>query len=583
MCLYCANSKYTKVMKMWQTILQNLPGWKVLFWSFLSFLIPYGFSKVYVWLRQEEWVLKKWRKVTVSKTAGISSWIAKEGVSSDPLESNQLCSELASNLNLVESHLGNNSDFTIRQFKLGRTNRLAAITCINGVSDKQIIQELILKPLMKDLGLTHFLKQASGQDICIKNYIKDHVLSISDLDEAHTLEQVISKIISGSTVLFIDGISGAFILGTKADKSRNIEDPVSEPLVRGPKIGFVESLENNIAILRMMAPDSNLKILESTKGYRNPKKIVIAYTEGIVLPNLVEEVIRRMESIHIDDLLESGYIEQLIEDDYLSPFPQVQNTERPDRVVGALLEGRVAILLDGTPSALIVPVTFSMLLQTPEDYYERWIPGSFFRLLRFSSALIALFGPAVYIAFSSFHQGLIPTKLAISIAAHAEGVPFKPFLEALIMEVSIEILREAGLRMPKPVGQTVGIVGALIIGQAAVEAGLVSSLMIIVVSLTAISSFVIPHYETGIALRLLRFIAMICAAMLGLYGLTMFVLVLMIHFVKLKSFGIPYASPAIPYRPNDWKDFLFRAPLMMMRTRSKLTDPQDLTRQGRKG
>lgn len=201
-------------------------------------------------------------------------------------------------------------------------------------------------------------------------------------------------------------------------------------------------------------------------------------------------------------------MEQLIEDNYLSPFQQAHNTERPDRVINALLEGRIAILLDGTPFALIVPVTFSMLLQSPEDYYERWIPGTLLRLLRFSGAFIALMGPALYISFISFHPGLIPTKLVISIIGTRQGVPFPSVIEVLILEISIEILREAGIRLPKPIGPAMGIVGGLVIGDAAVNAGIVSPFLVIVVAVTAISSFSIPTYSAGITLRLLRFVGM---------------------------------------------------------------------------
>jgi spore germination protein len=221
----------------------------------------------------------------------------------------------------------------------------------------------------------------------------------------------------------------------------------------------------------------------------------------------------------------------------------VQSTERPDRVVAALMEGRAAILLDGTPFALIAPVTFSMLLQSPEDYYERWMVGTFLRILRFLAALVALLTPAMYISFISFHPGLIPTKLAISIIGARVGVPFSSLVEALIMEVAIEILREAGLRLPKPIGPAMGIVGGLIIGEAAVKAGIVSPILVIVVAVTAISSFSIPQYNSGIALRMLRFAAMFCAAAFGMYGVILFSLMLCAHIVKLKSFGVPYASP----------------------------------------
>lgn len=248
--------------------------------------------------------------------------------------------------------------------------------------------------------------------------------------------------------------------------------------------------------------------------------------------------------------------------------------------MAALLEGRVAILLDGTPFALIMPVTFGMLLQSPEDYYDRWMVGSMLRLLRFFALAVSLFAPALYISFLSFQSGLIPTKLAISIISSRQGVPFPVLIESLIMEVSIEILREAGLRLPKPIGPAMGIVGGLIIGQAAVEAGIVSPILVIVVSVTAISSFSIPMYSVGISIRLLRFVAMFFAASLGLYGVIMFFLLLSAHLIKLKSFGVPYLNLAVPYRINDWKDFVFRMPLQFLTGRPTLFKPKDPLRKG---
>ncbi|MEI2341487.1 spore germination protein, partial [Priestia megaterium] len=315
-------------------------------------------------------------------------------------------------------------------------------------------------------------------------------------------------------------------------------------------------------------------------GKRSKKDLVVAYIKEVVNPELVEEVEKRIKKIDLDNVPESGYVEQLIEDNYLSPFPQVQNTERPDRVIAALMEGRVAILLDGTPFALIAPVTFSMMLQSPEDYYERWIPGTFIRFLRYIAVVLSLFTPALYIAFISFHPGLIPTKLAISIIGSRSGVPFPALIEALFMELSIEILREAGLRLPKPIGPAMGIVGGLIIGEAAVQAGIVSPILVIVVALTAISSFSIPQYSVGITLRILRFVAMLCAAILGLYGVILFFLFMMSHLVKLKSFGVPYMSPAVPYRLSEWKDLVVRMPLMMMKRRPKMMHTKDPLRKG---
>jgi spore germination protein len=321
------------------------------------------------------------------------------------------------------------------------------------------------------------------------------------------------------------------------------------------------------------------------EGKRTRKTLIIAYIKDIADPELVKEVRSRIEKIDIDDVAESGSIEQLIEDNFLSPFPQLQSTERPDRVIAALNEGRVSILLDGTPFALIAPATFSMFLQSHEDYYLRWIPASLTRMLRFFAAFVSLFLPAIYIAFVSFHQGLIPSKLVFSIAGTRSGVPFPTLIEALLMEVSIEVLREAGIRLPKPVGQAVGIVGGLVIGEAAVQAGIVSPIMVIVVSITAISSFVMPQYPIGLSLRWLRFVAMFFAATLGLYGVILFFLILVIHIAKLESFGVSYIRPAVPNANglSDLKDFMVRVPLMMMKKRPVMLKPQDQVRKVRKG
>lgn len=348
--------------------------------------------------------------------------------------------------------------------------------------------------------------------------------------------------------------------------------------MRGPRLGFNESIDENTALLRQHGKNENLVIARISVGKRVKRELLLTYIADIANPSLVREVQARIGRLNLDDILESGYIEQLMEDNFLSPFPQVQSTERVDRVLGALLEGRVALIMDGTPFALIVPVTFNMLLQSPEDYYDRWIPGTLLRILRYFAAFISLFGPSLYISFISFHQGLIPTKLALSIAQSRAGVPFPSLIEVLIMEVSLEILREAGLRLPKPIGQTIGIVGGLVIGEAAVQAGIVSPIMIIVVAITAISSFAIPQYNAGIALRMLRFAAMIFAAIFGLYGLVLFFLAICSHLAKLKSFGTPYLSPAAPYRFRDWKDFLVRGPLRRMNRRPKMLNVQNQIR-----
>ncbi|WP_241747256.1 spore germination protein [Lysinibacillus sphaericus] len=480
---------------------------------------------------------------------------------------------------LVKKEIGHNWDVHFREFHIGNTDIRAAIIFLDGLSDKELIDKHILTSLMGDFSQKDELKSLYEKGDFLQTFIKNEVLSVSNLTEEHDVKQSVGKILAGSTALIIDGMPNVLMLGTVKGKSRNIEEPVSEALVRGPRLGFTETLSDNTAILRQHGENSDLSIINFQVGKRTKKELVIAYMKEIADPNLVKEVEKRIQTMNIDDVAESGYVEQLIEDNYLSPFTQVQNTERPDRVFAALMEGRVAILLDGTPFALIVPVTFSMLLQSPEDYYERWLPSTLIRLLRYLAAAITLFAPSIYISFVSFHQGLIPTKLALSMMGTREGVPFPAIIEALIMEVAIEILREAGLRLPKPIGPTMGIVGGLVIGEAAVQAGIVSPIMVIVVALTAISSFAIPQYNAGISLRMLRFVAMFFAASFGLYGVILFFLLLCSHLVKLKSFGIPFVSPTVPYRASDWKDFMVRMPLMMMKRRPKMLHTKDSSRQ----
>ncbi|GGH88896.1 hypothetical protein GCM10007096_42270 [Pullulanibacillus pueri] len=317
-------------------------------------------------------------------------------------------------------------------------------------------------------------------------------------------------------------------------------------------------------------------------GERSKTDAAILYIEGIANPKIVKEVIRRMEKIDTDDVSETGIIEQWIEDSFLSPFPQIQHTERPDRCKAALLQGRVTILLDNTPFALIVPVTFGQLFHTPEDYYERWILTTLIRVLRYIAAFISVFLPGLYISLVSYQPGMIPTALTLSIASTRDGVPFPATIEALLMSITMELLREAGLRLPKPIGQTVGVVGGLVIGDAAVTAGVVSPIMVIVIALTAIATFSIPSYSMAISLRILRFAIIFAAALFGIYGLIMVYIMVNVHFVNLKSFGVPYSAPYGPLIPRDMKDIVLKVPTMFLRERPRMLQPQDKIRLNRR-
>jgi spore germination protein len=498
----------------------------------------------------------------------------KQSADTDRLKNN-----LETNVNYFNKLTEQHPDLTIRSFRIGGTNIQAACLFMKEMVDEKTINEQILDRLMHNwdeftTGETEFIQSDE-----IINLIKNHVLSFYKIKSIQSYSDIFIHLIRGSTAVLVDGCDQAIVMATSKKLTTSLGPSETEAIVRGPQIGFTNSLEVNLALLRQSLATPNLTYKSYVLGRRTQRKASVVYIQDLADPELVKTVDQRIKEIDIDEVLDTSYIEHLIEDNTFSPFPQVQDTERPDRVAGALTEGRVAILLDGTSFALIVPVTFWMFLQSPEDYYTRWIPGILLRYLRYMSAFLSISLPAFYIAFTSFHQGLIPTRLAMSIAATREGVPFPSVLEALFMEVAVEVLREAGLRLPKSVGQTVGIVGGLVIGESAAQAGIVSPILLVVVAVTAISSFAIPQYNAGIALRYLRFVLMLFAAFFGLYGIIIFFLLTMTHLVRLESFGFPYLAPIAPIRTQDWKDILFRAPLSRTNRRPVTLKTQDPVRQ----
>ncbi|MNI07569.1 Spore germination protein A1 [compost metagenome] len=317
-----------------------------------------------------------------------------------------------------------------------------------------------------------------------------------------------------------------------------------------------------------------------TLGRESNTSAVIAYLNDLAMPSLIEEVEKRLKKIDVDAVLESGHIEELIQDDTYSPFPQMQYTERPDVVASALLQGRIAIILDGTPFVLLVPFVFVQVMQTSEDYYERFQIATLLRLLRYLFLFFSLTTPALYVAITTYHQGLLPTTLMLSVAAAREAIPFPAVVEALIMEITFEALREAGIRLPKAVGSAVSILGALVVGQAAVQAGIVSAPMVIVVSITGIASFTIPRFNGAIAVRMLRFPILIIASIFGFYGIFFSLMLLIGHMANLRSFGVPYLSPVAPLSSGDMKDVLIRAPWTQMKERPAFMPLQDTERMG---
>ena len=300
-------------------------------------------------------------------------------------------------------------------------------------------------------------------------------------------------------------------------------------------------------------------------------------------PHILETVKDRIADINIDAVLESGYIEQLIEENWSSPFPQAQSTERPDKVAAAILEGRIAIVLDNTPFVLIVPATLDTFFQSPDDYYQRFELASMLRILRFVAGFLALAISGLYIATAVFHPSMIPTSLMLKMASARMNVPFPIVVEILIMEAAFELLKEAGIRLPAPIGSTIGIVGGLIVGQAAVEAGIVSPIAVIVVAFGGICSFVLPSISLVNAFRMLKFLLIFLSAGFGFVGFWIGILLISIHLASLKSFDIPYMFPFVSGEVNnysDFKDSIFRVPIFKMRKRPIFCNPDAVTRQG---
>src|SRR5690625_373722 len=483
----------------------------------------------------------------------------------------KISKKLDVNLDNLKNLLQDPNDLVIREFTVRGTNHQAAIVYMDGLVDSRLVHNDILKTM---LVKQYTLPEESE---ALFNVLYEQVISATDIDVGYALADVSNAMLYGKTIFYLDGIDHVLLMDTAKWESRAVEEPSTETVVRGPKEGFIENIQTNTMLLRRYIRDPNLRFKSFKIGRRSKSMLSLAYIDDIIHPDLVKEVTRRLETIDMDAALESGYIEQWIEDSSLSPFPQTLNSERPDKAAKALLRGKFIILLDGTPFVLIAPVTVGYLMDAPEDYYERWMIGTLLRVLRYLASFLAIFLPGIYIALVSYHQGMIPTDLAFSIAGTRETVPFNAFIEAMAMGATMELLREAGARLPTMVGQTIGIVGGLVIGEAAVQAGIVSPIMVIVIALTAIASFAVPSYSVVISFRIIRFGLMIMAAFLGLFGLILGYVMINIHIVHLKSFGVPYTAPFTPTFWHDWKDLILRVPIPLLTKRPQHLQPLDDT------
>jgi spore germination protein KA len=486
-------------------------------------------------------------------------------------------SRLEGNISFMQNLLGASNDFVIRRFRIfGETP--AALMFFREFVDQDQVNKDILRAFM------YLPRHLEGKKIHIwklKDILVNDVLYHNDHQTEDQLGPVVDALIDGKTAVFVEGIGEAFLFGTRSVEKRSISQPETEQVVRGPREGFIESLKVNLSLLRYRLQTPDLRVKMMSVGRITRSKVAVCFIEGIANPDLVAEVEKRLSKIDVDGILGTGYIEQYIEDNPLSPFPQIQNTERPDKTVANLLEGRVAILVDGSPFAIIVPTVFSQFYQTVEDYEERFLLMSFIRLFRLIALTFSLIFPALYVSIISFNPELIPTEFVVAVAGGRAGVPFPSIIEVMVMEVAMEVLREATVRLPQQVGGALSIVGVLVVGQAAVSAGFASPITVVVIALTTIGSFAIPAYNAALAFRLLRFPLLVLAGMFGLYGVMIGLILIINHLLSLKSFGVPYISPVVPASLQGMKDVFFRFPFWLMNKRPGFLFPTNKVRVSR--
>ncbi|MBW4082920.1 spore germination protein [Paenibacillus sp. S150] len=496
-------------------------------------------------------------------------------------QSAPLSANLEDNLQRIREGLGNSLDLIIRHFEtIDNALQLAAVY-MEGITDKEMVDDFMNHAMSFQTVNEAGQKLSTGLEVY--SYMKEKALNIGKVKPAGNMVELFEALLSGNTIILFEGLEEALCGNTSGGEVRPVSEAGTQVSIRGSKESFTETIGTNISLVRRKIKNPNLWVEPMTLGAVTQTNVAIMYLKGVANEDTIKKLKEKLQEIRVDSILESGYIEQLIEESGYSPFPTLYNTERPDSVAGNLLDGRIAVFVDGTPFVLIAPTTFFMFFHTVEDYYQRFDISTLIRLLRYLCLLISMFGPAVFVAALNFHQEMIPTPLLINLASQREGVPFPAFVEALMMEVTFEIIREAGIRLPSPIGQTVSIIGGLVLGQAAVQAGIVSPAMVIIVSLTGISSFTTPAFNMALSVRFLRFAIVFVAAFMGLYGIAILALMLVAHLCSLRSLGVPYMSPMAPLNLEDQKDTFIRSPIHFMKIRPRLAANSSVRMKADKG
>ncbi|WP_240376031.1 spore germination protein [Bacillus piscicola] len=462
-----------------------------------------------------------------------------------------------------------NSDFVIRQCDVLSLEKKASTFFLNGLVDPKEIEEFIINALTNS-------EENVNKNMDIEQLVND-IIPIKNIKAVSMISECVQGLNNGQTLLLVEGIENGFLLDTTKIEHRGVETPQNELVIKGSNEGFVESVAINKALIRKQLRYEKLVSDNVELHNRAADSVSLMYVNDLVDKDVVEDVKKRLRDIDVDTIQNIALLEQYLEERPYSLVPTILYTERPDRVVSYMLEGHVVILAENSPACLVVPVTFWSFFHTAEDNYQRWAYGNFIRIIRLLCFLIAIVTPSFYVAVTTFHIEMLPTDLALAIAAKRETIPFPVIVEVLIMEVAFEILREAGIRVPSPIGPTIGIVGTLILGQAAVEANIISPIMVIVVAITGLSSFAIPDISFSFMIRVIRFGFLLSAAIFGLFGIVICLTLSVAYLTTLHSFGVPFLSPKTPYNPSS-KDLIFRRTIRKQRIRPTNINPQDSTR-----
>ncbi|MDD4048633.1 MAG: spore germination protein [Clostridia bacterium] len=498
----------------------------------------------------------------------------------DCLENIKLPCKLTKKMEMLKPHIIKNKDIVTRSFYIDKDKDLqVTVIYIVGLIDTNILNRDVLKRLMMSYNRKKMKKE--GTKLLI-DQISRTLLSVGQVKKVDTFADLLQKIFDGLTIIMFDGLSEVLSIDIRGGQERDISEPTRENTLRGCREGFVENIDVNIALVRRKIRDPKLVVEKTIVGRRGRTDVAFLYIEDIADPRIVKEVKERVAKIDIDGRVCAGSIEQWIEDSPYSFFPQILATERPDKVAAQLLEGRVAIISNGTPSVLILPSLFVQFLQSPDDYFERTYIGSFTRGLRYIAFFLAVSLPAIYVALLGFQQELIPFNLIVSLAESRKEVPFPVAVEAIIQELIIQLIIETGLRLPTPLGQTVGVVGGIVLGQAAITAKLASPAMVIITAVTTICTFAMATSSISMATRILRLPMLILASTLGLFGFSLGWLIIFAHLVSLESVGVPYFAPFAPMRFADLKDSFYRNFTWKMENRPVSIPNINKKRQGKK-